>query len=120
MFHLKENLEQPGTQYTKQHIDPMLVIAEWCGDPGKDIIKEEAKQSQEIFKENCRQAAIVPSTEVMANYNGDLTTLKNSIVADVVVQGISIEEAYARFESEGGAEWSKLIVDSLNELESSK
>ena len=51
----------------------------------------------------------------MATYNGDLTTLKNSISADVVVQGVSIDEAFARFESEGGAEWSQMIVDSLNE-----
>ena len=42
-------------------------------------------------------------------------TLKNSIIADVVVQGVSIDEAFARFESEGGAEWSQMIVDSLNE-----
>lgn len=120
VFHMKESIEIPGTQYTKQHIDPMLAIAKWDGDPGQDTIKEEAKAAQQTFNENCRQASIIPSTEVMATYNGDLTTLKNSIVADVVVQGISIEEAYARFESEGGAEWSKLIVDSLNELESSK
>lgn len=119
-FHTKESLEQPGTQYTKQHLDPMLSIVKWDEDPGKDTVKEEAKVSQELFNQNCRQASIIPSTDVMATYNGDLTTLKNSIVADVVVQGISIEEAYARFEKEGGAEWSKKIVDSLNEQESAK
>ena len=53
----------------------------------------------------------------MATYNGDLTTLKRSIVADVVVQGVSLEEAYARFEAEHGTEWSQKIVDSLNEME---
>ncbi len=115
-FHLAESLEKPGTQYTKQHLDPMLAIAEWADDPGKDAAAPEAKNSQEIFNENCRQAQLVPSTEEMAQYNGDLTTLKNSIVADVVVQGISVDEAYARFEKDGGAEWSKMIVDSLNAL----
>ena len=94
----------------------MLAIAEWADDPGKDAAAPEAKNSQEIFNENCRQAQLVPSTEEMAQYNGDLTTLKNSIVADVVVQGISVDEAYARFEKDGGAEWSKMIVDSLNAL----
>lgn len=73
-----------------------------------------------MFNENCRQAQIVPSTEVMATYNGDLTTLKNSIIADVVVQGISIEEGYKRFEAENGAKWSQMIVDSLNEQASAK
>ena len=98
----------------------MLSIAKWDNDPGKETIKEEAKASQTMFNENARQAIIIPSTEVMATYNGDLTTLKNSIVADVIVQGVSIEEAYARFEKEGGADWSKQIVDSLNELEAKK
>ncbi|MFT4005682.1 MAG: ABC transporter substrate-binding protein, partial [Lacrimispora sp.] len=84
-------------------------------NPGKDSVKPEAKDSQEMFNENCHQAQIVPSTEDMATYNGDLTTLKNSIIADVVVQGISVDEAYKRFESDGGAKWSQMIVDSLNE-----
>lgn len=113
-FHLKESLEHPGTQYTKQHLDPMLSIVEWENDPGKDTAAPEARESQTIFKENCHQAQLVPSTDEMATYNGDLTTLKNSIVADVVVQGISVDEAYARFEKDGGAEWSKMIVESLN------
>ncbi len=115
-FHLAESLERPGTQYTKQHIDPMLALAEWPSDPGSAAVAPEAKASQQTFNDNCRQAQLVPSTEEMATYNGDLTTLKNSIVADVVVQGVSLEDAYARFESEGGAEWSKMIVDSLNAL----
>lgn len=119
-FHLRESLENPGTQYTKQHLDPMLAIATWEGDPGKDAVKEEAKNSQTVFNENCRQAIIVPTTEEMATYNGDLMTLKKTIIADVIVQGTSIDEAYKRFESEGGAKWSQMIVDSLNKKESAK
>ena len=113
-FHMKESLEKPGTQYTKAHIDPMLSIVTWENDPGINAVPEESKNSQQIFNDNCVQAQLIPSTEEMATYNGDLTTLKNSIIADVVVQGISLDEAYARFESEGGAEWSQMIVDSLN------
>lgn len=56
----------------------------------------------------------VPSTEEMGQYNGDLMTLKKTLVANVVVQGMSIDEAYEAFEAEGGVEWSNAIVDSLN------
>ena len=52
----------------------------------------------------------------MSEFNGDLMTLKKSIIANVVTQGADIEAEFARFESEGGAEWSKQIVDSLNAL----
>ncbi len=47
-------------------------------------------------------------------------TLKKSIIADVVVQGTSIDEAFKRFESDGGVKWSQTIVDSLNKKESAK
>ena len=117
-FHMLENLEKPGTAYTKNHIDPLLSIADFIDDkdPGIDQIAEEARESAEMFIENSTLVVTVPSTDVMSQYNGDLTTLKNSIIADVVTQGVSIEDAYARFEKEGGADWSQAIVDSLNEL----
>lgn len=117
-FHMLESLERPGTQYTKNNIDPMLCIAEFEGeDPGQKQIAEEARTAQEAFNENSRLPPRVLSSDAMSQFNGDLTTLKNSIIADVVTQGVSIEEAYARFDKEGGKEWSEKIVDSLNELE---
>ena len=101
-FHGLESLDKPGTQYTKGLMDPTLSIVKWDSDPGIDSVAPAAKASQEIFNENCKQALMVPSTTEMATYNGDLTTLKRSIVADVVVQGMSIDEAYQRFEKEHG------------------
>lgn len=114
-----ESLEKPGTAYTKNHIDPLLSNGDYIDDkdPGMNQFKDEAKASAEMFVENSRLVVTVPSTDAMSQHNGDLTTLKNSIVADVVTQGVSIEEAYARYEKEGGADWSKAIVDSLNALE---
>lgn len=114
-FHLTESIEKPGTQYTKQHLDPMLSLVVWEGDPGKNVSAPEATNSQLVFNNNCHQANLVFSTEEMTTYNGDLMTLKNSIIAEVIVQGVSIEDAYARFEKEGGSNWSKQIVDSLNQ-----
>jgi len=116
-FHMLESLENPGTQYTKNNIDPMLSIGDFIEeDPGVEQIADEARTSQEIFNNNSKLAPNVISTDEMSQYNGDLTTLKNSIIADVVTQGMSVEEAYERFEKEGGSEWSELIVDSLNAL----
>ena len=113
-FHMLESLEKPGTQYTRNHIDPMLAIFDWEGDPGKASIAPEAMESQQTFNDNCRQMLYVPSTEVMGQYNGDLMTLKKTLVANVVVQGMSIDEAYAEFEAGGGVDWSNAIVESLN------
>ena len=120
-FHMLESLEKPGTQYTKTNIDPMLTIADFKDeDPGADQIAGESKDSQQLFNDNSELAQNFISTDEMSQYNGDLTTLKNTIIANVVTQGSSIEDEYARFEKEGGADWSKQIVDSLNKLEKSK
>ncbi len=113
-FHMLESLEKPGTQYTKNHIDPMLAIAGLNDDPGAKTIAPEARASQDLFNTHSRLADLVPSNDAMSQYNGDLTTLKNEIVANVVVSGLSIDDEMKRFESEGGAEWSKAIVDALN------
>ena len=50
----------------------------------------------------------------MAEYNGDLTTLKNEVIAKVVTQGMSVEDGMAYFDQQGGNDWSQKIVDSLN------
>lgn len=116
-FHMLESLEKPGTQYTKNNIDPMLSIGDYIdGDPGQNQIAEEARTSQQTFNDNATLAPNVTSTDEMSQYNGDLTTLKNSIIADIVTQGLSIEDGYQRFENEGGTEWSDMIVESLNAL----
>ncbi len=116
-FHMLESLEKPGTQYTRCFIDPMLAIFDWEGDPGKDGIAPEARSSQDIFNNNCRTSVYVPSTDEMSQYNGDLMTLKKTLVANVVIEGVPMEEAFAAFEAEGGVEWSNAIVESLNALE---
>ena len=114
-FHGCENLETPGTQYTKAHIDPMLALVELANDPKDESLPESTKNSAALFNESCVAADLVPTTDAMSEYNGDLTTLKNELVANVVMGKSTIEEAYARYESEHGAEWSQAIVDSLNQ-----
>jgi hypothetical protein len=114
-FHGLESLEIPGTQYAKQHLDPMLVIVPFTdGDIGDNAIEASARAAQQTFNDNSRLAPLPKSTDEMSQYNGDLITLKRTVIADVVTQGVSFEDAMATFEAEGGIEWSKMIVDSLN------
>lgn len=115
-FHMLESLEYEDTQYTKNHIDPLLSIGNFTAfeDPGAKQVTEDTRTSQETFNTHSRLVNLVPSTDVMSQYNGDLLTLKREIIANVVTQGMSIEDEMKRFEEEGGAEWSKAIVESIN------
>ncbi|HIQ73918.1 MAG TPA: extracellular solute-binding protein [Candidatus Cottocaccamicrobium excrementipullorum] len=116
-FHMLESREAPGTQYTKAFFagDNPLARFEEGKDKGAGSFDPMILESNELFNANSRPAQLPVSTDEMAQYNGDLTTLKYSIIADCITQGISVEEGMKRFEEEGGAEWSKLILDSLNQ-----
>lgn len=110
-FHMLESLSQPGIQYTTINMGDNNI----CPMTERLMPESEyAKESMEIFNANKKKVLIIPTTEAMSQYNGDLTTLKNSIIADCIVQGLSVEDGYKRFEQEGGAEMSQTILDSLN------
>ena len=117
-FHFRENLETPGTVYTKNHIDPIMSLASFAegyADPIDTITAAENRDSYVLFAANSRPACLVPSTEVMAMYNGDLTLLKNGLIAKVAMGELTYDEAMAEFAKQGQA-WSTAIVDSLNAL----
>lgn len=117
-FHFRENLETPGTAYTKAHLDPVMQIsgfAEEVFDHSGQIAQPENLASVSLFQANSKGAVLVPSTDVMSMYNGDLTTLKNSLVAKVAMCEITYDEAMAEFAKQG-QEWSNLIVESLNAI----
>jgi len=57
---------------------------------------------------------IVPTTDEMGMYNGDLTTLKNELIAKVIMGEMTYEDAMAKYEADGGKTWSDAIVESLN------
>ena len=115
-FHFLENRETPGTAYTKAHSDPVGALADFVEgytDPVDQIVQPENLESNAVFSTNSTPAWIVPSTDEMSTYNGDLTTLKNELIAKVAMGEMTYEDAMARFETEGKA-WSDAIVASLN------
>lgn len=118
-FHMLENLEKAGTLYTKNHIDPMLSLATFAEgyyDPKEESVMPEAKAAAELFNANSRLASIVPATEEMGEYNGQLTTLKNEMVANVIMGTKTYEQALKDFDEAGGTLFSAAIVESLNAL----
>jgi putative aldouronate transport system substrate-binding protein len=118
-FHMLESLEKAGTLYTKYHIDPMLALASFADgyyDPKEESVQPEAKAASQLFSENSRMASIVPATQEMTDYNGQLTTLKNEMIAKVVMGTLTYDEALAAFNEAGGDLFSAAIVESLNAL----
>ena len=115
-FHMLEKRSDPTTTYSRATIDPALALVPLANDPAEETTGDEAIFASAVFNNNCKNALLVPSTDAMTQYNGDLTTLKNGIVAQVVLGKMSVEEGYKKFEDENGSTWSQQIVDSLNAL----
>ena len=118
-FHMLENLEKAGTNYTKFHIDPMLALASFAEgyyDPKEESVLPEAKAASALFNENSRLASIVPATEAMTEFNGQLTTLKNEMVANVIMGTKTYDQALEDFKAAGGDLFSTAIVESLNAM----
>lgn len=113
-FHFEDNLETPGSQYTKAHIDPMLALTELANDPRETTVAPEAMAAQELFNANSVGAFVIPSTEEMNQYNGDLMTEKQALVTKVALGQMTVDEAYEEYQNQGYADMSKKIVDSLN------
>ncbi len=113
-FHTLENKEQAGVQWTSVNMGPLGCICPMENNPGLDFMDERNRESLKVFNANAKSASLPVTNEVINQYNGDLTSLKNNIIAECVVNGLSVEEGYQRFEREGGAKWSQEIVDSLN------
>lgn len=115
-FHMLDNLETPGSQYTKAHIDPMLALTKLENDPRDTTVAPEAMEAQKMFNENSKSAFIIPSTTEMTESNGDLMTEKQSLITKVALGEMTVDDAYAEFESGGYSDMSAKIVDSLNAL----
>ncbi len=106
--------EKPDTAYTFNSSYLRVGMSEEFITKYNAVEPEEAKKSQVMFNDNSRQEERIFATTEMAQYNGDLITLKREIIANVVTQGKSIEDEMKRFEAEGGLEWSNSITNSLN------
>ena len=116
-FHMRENLETSGTAYTKNHIDPKLALANFAeGYDAPNTMTDVMAESAAVFNANSKLAAIVPTTAEMSELNGELTTLKNNLIANVAMGKMTYEEAMAQFESDpSGKAASDAIVKSLND-----
>ena len=90
----------------------MLAIGTLANDPL--AVLPEVKNAAEIFNVNSKMTDLVVSTDEMSQYNGDLMTLKKEIIAQVVTQGMSVEDGMAKYKADGGEGWSDTIVESLN------
>lgn len=114
-FHFKADLETGDSQYMKSHIDPILSYATFKegADVSGGAVDERAAEVAQMFFDNCKNAPSIAANSTIAVYQSEIMRLRIELVSQVAAGTISIEDAYARYEAEQGANI-KTVLDSLN------
>lgn len=113
-------LESTGNTASYNHIDGLLKLGEYASDfnGGKDIGLDVAspaiaQEAMAVFNAANKMAPSIKKTDELNEYNATLWTVKKSVIADVAMGKMTVEEGMAKYESECGA-MSDEILDSLN------
>lgn len=113
-------LESTGNTASYNHIDGLLKLGEYASDfnGGKDIgldvaSPKIAQDAQAVFNAASKMAPSIKKTETMNEYSATIWTVRKSIIADVVMGKMTVEEGMAKYETECGS-MSEEILDSLN------
>ncbi len=105
---------KPDGSYSKNHIDRLLALVPMTNDPGASKAAPKAEEAFAIFTAHTKPADLPYSTDAFAQYNEQLMTLKTDLINRVVTEDMSIDDAYAEFEAQGGVKMSAAVCESLN------
>lgn len=89
-FHLKTN--KGGTALWKKNaIDPALAVCPLTN--GYFANSDLASQGNAFFLQNCKDAPIAPSSDLLSESNGDIQDAKSVCIAAVVQEGVDVDTA---------------------------
>lgn len=113
-------LKSTGNTASYNHIDGLLKLGEYRSDfnGGVDIGLEVAspaiaQEAAAVFNKASKMAPPIKNTDVMNEYSATIWTVRKSIIADVAMGKMTIDDAKAKYESECG-DMVEEILDSLN------
>lgn len=112
-FHMLPTPEKPDTLMKKNHLDPMLSIATFSNDPGKDAQVDSAVKSQAVFNEYAKMAPVIVSNDTVNSYSGDLWDIRKAIIADTAQGKLTVEEAMKQYEEKASSIVAEVLA-SLN------
>lgn len=115
-FHFLPSPEDPTKLMTKNHVDPLLAIADFGSkeDPGNKAVSPIITDCYKMFNANSEIAVVLPATEVLNNNIVDINTKRLEVLSQVVLGEKSYDEAMADYKKQVGAKV-EAVIESLNE-----
>ena len=110
-FHMLPSPEKPDTIMTKNHLDNMLVIAPLTAEYAVNEADEIVAECNQFFIDNSVLAPMLPSSELLNDYNGDLWDIKNKVITEVVVNGGDAAEWIQYYRDQAGTMASEVLAE---------
>lgn len=113
-FHYLAGTEKPDSWQTKNHIDPILSIADFTGGyVGESNIPAIARENGDFFANNSTVAVPLPMTTELSDNIGDVNTARMYVIAQVSLGYMTVDEGMDYYQKTVGSLTEK-IVNSLN------
>lgn len=107
-FHLLQAPGDANSVYSKNHIDPALVVAPLTN--GLNAVTDLAQTGNVFFTENCVDAPASPASDTWTEKAGDIYTAKLEVISAVVINGQDIDTAIQdKYLSVVGADIEKIL-----------
>lgn len=94
-FHLKQSPTDPNAVWSKNHIDPALVVSPLTN--GFSNASDLAVMGNKFFTENCVDAPTGPMSDMYTESAGTIHDAKMAVISSVVVEGGDVDEAMALY-----------------------
>lgn len=112
-FHLKQSPTDPNTIYSKNALDPNLIICPLVN--GYKDENELITKGNKFFTSNCVDAPASPSSETLTNESGTINDAKNQVVTKVVTEGMDVDAAMNDLYVNAVGSTVELILSELNQ-----
>lgn len=110
-FHMLPSPEKPDTIMTKNHLDNMLVISPMSSEYTVAEADEIVEACNQFFIDNSVLAPMLPSSELLNSYNGDLWDIKNKVITEVVVNGGDVAQWMQYYKDQAGAMSAEVVAE---------
>jgi len=91
-FHMLPSPENSETLLSRNHLDPLLVIAHLSEEYTVETADEAMVSSSQYFMEHAVSAPLPAGSELVNKYSSELWSIKREVIQQVVVQNKDVEE----------------------------
>lgn len=114
-FHLLPSPNDPNTLWKKNVNDPALGVTAFQGEYAEYKTQNElVDECNKFFIANSKMAPKSPSSALYSETAGDITDAKTKAISDIVLNGVSVEDAMATYVATVGATVEEVLAE-LNE-----